>query len=82
MRPTAPKAVEALKFSPSHLKSFGIVDRILKEPTGGAHHDYDAAAATMKSAILSSLKKLGKKNLKKLLSDRYEKYRKLGQFEE
>jgi acetyl-CoA carboxylase carboxyl transferase subunit alpha len=81
-RAAAPQAAEALKFSPSHLKKFGIVDRILSEPTGGAHRDYDAAAATMKSAILTALKKLLKKSPKKLLSDRYTKYRNMGQYEE
>jgi acetyl-CoA carboxylase carboxyl transferase subunit alpha len=81
-RAAAPKAAEALRFSPSFLKEFGVVDRILREPTGGAHRNYDAAAATMRSAILTALGKLLKKSTNKLLSDRYEKYRKLGQYEE
>lgn len=81
-RAEAPKAAEALKFSPTHLENFGVVDRILPEPTGGAHRDHDAAAATMKVAILESLKKLEKKSVKKLLDDRYEKFRNLGQFGE
>lgn len=81
-RAAAPKAAEALKFSPSNLQEFGIVDHILKEPTGGAHHDYDATAATMKSAIKTALEKLLKKSTSRLLSDRYAKYRKLGHYEE
>lgn len=79
-RASAPEAAEALKFSPTHLKGFGVVDHILPEPTGGAHSDYDTAATTMKSAILKSLQTLEKKSLKKLLNDRYAKFRKLGQF--
>ncbi len=81
-RAAAPQAAEALKFSPSHLKGFGIVDQILPEPTGGAHRDPEVAAVTLKSAILAALKKLNKKNTEKLLSDRYAKYRNLGQYEE
>jgi acetyl-CoA carboxylase carboxyl transferase subunit alpha len=81
-RAAAPKAADALKFSPKHLEGFGVVDRILPEPTGGAHRDHDTAAATMKAAILETLKKLEKKSLKKLLDDRYEKFRNLGQFAE
>ena len=81
-RAAAPKAADALKFSPKHLEGFGVVDRILPEPTGGAHRDHDTAAATMKAAILETLKKLEKKSLKKLLDDRYEKFRNLGQFGE
>jgi acetyl-CoA carboxylase carboxyl transferase subunit alpha len=81
-RAEAPKAAEALKFSPTHLEKFGVVDRVLREPTGGAHRDYDEAAATMKAAIADALKKLEKKSIKKLLDDRYEKFRNLGQFGE
>ena len=79
-RAAAPQAADALKFSPTHLINFGVVDRILPEPTGGAHRDHDEAAATMKDAILETLKKLEKKSLKKLLDDRYEKFRKLGEY--
>ncbi len=79
-RAAAPMAAEALKFSPTHLKEFGVVDRVLPEPTGGAHRDHDAAAVTMKAAILESLKVLEKKSLKKLLDDRYAKFRNLGQY--
>jgi len=79
-RAAAPKAAEALKFSPTHLKNFGVVDRVLPEPTGGAHRDHDAAAVTMKTAILDSLKILEKKSLQQLLDDRYAKFRNLGQY--
>lgn len=81
-RAAAPKAAEALKFSPSDLIKFGVVDQILKEPVGGAHRDYAEAAATMKTAIVDSLKGLSKKSDKKLLDDRYDRFRKLGVFEE
>jgi len=79
-RAAAPMAAEALKFSPTHLEGFGVVDRVLPEPTGGAHRDYDAAADTMKTAILDSLKILEKKSLQQLLDDRYAKFRNLGQY--
>jgi acetyl-CoA carboxylase carboxyl transferase subunit alpha len=81
-RAAAPQAADALKFSPTHLKKFGVVDQVLPEPTGGAHRDYDEAAATMKAAILDSLKTLEKKSTKKLLDDRYTKFRNLGEFED
>jgi acetyl-CoA carboxylase carboxyl transferase subunit alpha len=79
-RAAAPMAAEALKFSPTHLIGFGVVDRVLPEPTGGAHRDHDAAAITMKAAILDSLKVLEKKSLQQLLDDRYAKFRNLGQY--
>ena len=81
-RAAAPKAAEALKFSPTHLLQFGVVDRIIAEPTGGAHRDYEDAAAKMKEAIIDSLKVHGKKSIKQLPDDRYERFRNLGVFED
>lgn len=81
-RAAAPKAAEALKFSPKHLLEFEVVDSVLPEPLGGAHRDYEQAAGTIKSAIKESLKSLMRKPIKKLLDERYERYRKLGMFED
>ena len=81
-RAAAPKAAEALKFSPKHLLDFEVVDSVLPEPLGGAHRDYEQAAGTIKSAIKESLKSLMRKPIKKLLDERYERYRKLGMFED
>ena len=81
-RAAAPQAAEALKFSPTHLKKFGVVDRIIKEPMGGAHRDFDTAAASLKEAIVDSLSTMKKKSQKKLLDDRYARFRVLGEFAE
>lgn len=81
-RAAAPKAAEALRFSPEHLKGFGVVGRIIKEPTGGAHRDHELAAKNLKEAIVDALDKLKKKSLKKLLDDRYQKFRNLGVYAE
>jgi acetyl-CoA carboxylase carboxyl transferase subunit alpha len=81
-RAAAPQAAEALRFSPTHLKSFGVVDRIIIEPTGGAHRDYTLAAKNLKAAIVDSLTRLKKKSLQKLLDDRYARFRKLGEYAE
>jgi acetyl-CoA carboxylase carboxyl transferase subunit alpha len=81
-RAAAPQAAEALRFSPTHLKSFGVVDRIIIEPTAGAHRDYTLAAKNLKAAIVDSLTRLKKKSLQKLLDDRYARFRKLGEYAE
>lgn len=81
-RAAAPKAAEALKFSPKHLLEFEVVDSVLPEPLGGAHRDYDKAASTIKSAIIEALKGLKRKPVEKLLDERYARYRKLGMFED
>lgn len=79
-RAAAPQAADALKFSPEYLKKFGVVDRIIHEPTGGAHRDYASAAEYLKAAIEDSLATLKKKSTNKLLDDRYKKFRELGVF--
>ena len=59
---------------------FDIIDGAIKEPLGGAHHDYKAVADEMKKTItdsLNELKQLSKADLKK---KRYEKFRKMGAF--
>jgi len=81
-RAAAPKAADALRFSPKHLKAFNVVDRIIKEPVGGAHRDHEVAASALKKAIVDSLSKLEKKSQKNLLDDRYNKFRNLGVFSE
>ena len=49
---------------------------------GGAHRDFDLAAKSLKDAIVDALAKLKKKSTKKLLEDRYAKFRNLGEFAE
>ncbi|MEO0510727.1 MAG: acetyl-CoA carboxylase carboxyltransferase subunit alpha [Verrucomicrobiota bacterium] len=81
-RAAAPQAAEALKFSPEHLLKFGVVDQVVSEPMGGAHRDYDVAADALKAVIKKSLTKLQKKSVTKLLEDRYQRFRNLGEFTE
>jgi acetyl-CoA carboxylase carboxyl transferase subunit alpha len=81
-RAAAPKAAEALKFSPKDLKGFGVVDSIISEPAGGAHRDYDFAAKNLKKEIKDALAKLEKLSTNKLLDKRYAKFRNMGVFEE
>ena len=73
-------AADALKITAPDLMKFDIIDGAIKEPLGGAHHDYKAVADEMKKTItdsLNELKQLSKADLKK---KRYEKFRKMGAF--
>jgi acetyl-CoA carboxylase carboxyl transferase subunit alpha len=79
-RAAAPQAADALKFSPEYLLKFGVVDRVIAEPMGGAHRDHEEAAKKLREAIVDSLDKLSKKSIKKLLDDRYQRFRDLGEF--
>ncbi len=81
-RANAPKAAEALKLNAANLKDLGVVDEVIAEPLGGAHNDPAAAAVSLKEAFTRHLDELLKKDTEKLLDDRYERYRELGQYRE
>ena len=78
----APLAAEALKLHGENLEKFGIVDEIIPEPMGGAHRNYEETAANLKTALLKHLKKLRGLETEKLLENRYQKYRSIGDFVE
>ncbi len=80
-REHAPEAAQALKLSAPDLLKLGIIDKVVPEPLGGAHHDHEVAAAALKSAILEALTELETLVPEQLLSQRYEKFRRLGQVE-
>lgn len=77
-RAAAPQAAAALKLTAPDLLQLGVVDKILPEPLGGAHLDYDATAATVQNAILNELRELRNIPVANLLAARYERFRKLG----
>ena len=54
----APQAAEALKPTASHLVALGVVERVVAEPRGGAHHNPEAAAASVGEAIAEALAEL------------------------
>ena len=56
----------------------GICDRIVPEPPGGAHSDWDAAARELEQALGETLDELGKLSPKKLLAQRWAKYEAIG----
>jgi len=76
----AEEAATALKFTSKHLKEMGIVDDIITEPLGGAHRDHHAMAARLRRYFQNNLKELLAVETEQLLSDRYEKFRKIGVF--
>ncbi len=81
-REHAPEAASALKLSAQDLAKLGIIDGIIPEPAGGAHHDHETAAASLKEGILAALAELDSKPVEQLLDQRYEKFRDLGKYTE
>ena len=76
----APEAARSLGIDAFSLKTMGIIDGIINEPLGGAHRNYDEMAKSMKNVIIKELKKLEKIEIEKLLENRYNKYRRIGEF--
>jgi acetyl-CoA carboxylase carboxyl transferase subunit alpha len=73
-------AAEALGLTAPRLKEFGLVDRIIKEPLGGAHRDVAAIASALKQALVEELDQLERQPLDELLARRYQRLRDYGAF--
>ena len=78
----AKEAAEVMKVTAENLKEYGIIDKILKEPRGGAHKAPKVMAAAIKHELIKSLAKLTEKPLDVLVQDRYNKFRNMGKFME
>lgn len=74
-------AASALKMHAEDLLDLGIIDEMLPEPQGGAHHDPSSMYQRIQSFILSNTASLKKLSLEELLEQRYQKFRKMGRFE-
>ena len=76
----AKEAAEVMKITAQDLKHFGIIDRIIKEPVGGAHKNFLKTAEAIKKALSGALPELINKPKAELLEARYNKYRGMGEF--
>src|SRR5574344_1142113 len=74
-------AAEALRITGKDLLEFNVVDEVIKEPLGGAHHNHQEMAESLKTSIINSIDELSKLSADELRSQRYDKYRALGVFE-
>ncbi|MFS0727303.1 acetyl-CoA carboxylase carboxyltransferase subunit alpha [Paenibacillus sp. 1P07SE] len=76
----ADQAAEAMKITAKDLLEFGIIEEIVPEPQGGAHRDTAAQAESLKDALWRHLQQLTAMSPEELVSDRYEKFRRIGTF--
>lgn len=74
-------AAAAMKLNSENLLQLEIIDTIIKEPLGGAHHNPQMAYEGVKSFLLEQWKSLQQLSPETLLERRYLKYRKMGVFE-
>ena len=68
------EAADALKLTAQHLKEIGVVDRVVKEPLGGAHRDKKKSIEEVKKVLIEEIKafkKIDRQKIKKLRSEKY-----------
>ena len=68
------EAADALKLTAQNLKQIGVVDKVIKEPLGGAHRDKKKSLDEVKRVLLeeiSAFKKIDRQKIKKLRSEKY-----------
>ena len=68
------EAADALQLTAQHLKKIGVVDKVIKEPLGGAHRDKKKALEDVKKSLLEEIiafQKIDRQKIKKQRSDKY-----------
>jgi len=78
----APKAAAALKMTAPDLLKLKLVDEVIPEPAGGAHHSWEVAAEAVKKAVLHHITALKKLDEFELKEKRYAKFRAFGEVAE
>lgn len=76
----ADKAARALQLTSKRLKELGAIDDVIEEPLGGAHRDHYQMAARLKQYLSKQLRELSEKPKDQLVAERYDKFRKIGEF--
>ncbi|MCL2759862.1 MAG: acetyl-CoA carboxylase carboxyltransferase subunit alpha [Treponema sp.] len=76
------EAAELMKITAEDLLRFGICEKIIAEPEGGAAKDVNVTAANISAFLTETIAKLKKEDVNNLLAKRYQKFRKIGVFTE
>ncbi|WP_430784832.1 acetyl-CoA carboxylase carboxyl transferase subunit alpha [Virgibacillus flavescens] len=78
----AQKAAETMKITSYDLKELGVIDKIIPEVKAGAHRDVKKQAAYINEVLAESLATLTKIDKDRLLENRWDKYKKIGDYKE
>ena len=78
----APEAAETLGITAARLKQLGLIDKVVNEPLGGAHRDHAAMMATLKKALVETLRNLQEQPLDSMIEAREDKILGYGKFKE
>ncbi len=76
----APRAAESLKITAKDIVNLGIANGIVKEPLGGAHHNWKETAESIKKVICKDINAYKKTSETDIKNERYEKFRNMGYF--
>ena len=79
-RQHAPEAAEAMKIAAPDLSELNLIDGVVPEPRGGAHRDHYKSAQNFKEVVLASLVKVQSLSTDEMLEQRYQKFRKYGEW--
>ena len=74
-------AAAALKLTSKDMLKHKLIDKIIKEPLGGAHYDREETFNTVRKELLSTFKKLNKIEPKKRIEQRRDKFIAMGNYE-
>lgn len=75
-------AAEAMGITASRLNELGFIDKVIDEPLGGAHRDFDEMADRIKTALIEELGQLCELPIDEVVSARQKRLRQLGQFKQ
>ena len=75
-------AAEALKLTSKDMLKYKLIDKIIKEPLGGAHYNKEETFNQVKKEILSSFKRIQKLGTKERIDRRREKFISMGNVSE
>ena len=78
----APEAAQLMRITAPDLQKAGVIDAVIPEPVGGAHRSWEDAAVNLRLALREHLGQLRPLSGDALVQDRYEKFRRIGVFEE
>ncbi len=78
----APQAAETLGITAERLLSLELVDRIIPEPLGGAHRDWDGMYTQIRKVLAETLSEVRNQPLDALLNKRYERLMAYGRYKE
>lgn len=76
----AKEAAEVMKITSQDLKEYNIIDKIIKEPHGGAHKNPLRMAISLKKELIEDIKSFKSMKIEDILEKRYYKYRNIGKF--